>query len=199
MAFDFQRRESFLSAALLFEGSLVLVAYAIGYFTHIDPLARWTWNWQGLAWGLAATGPMFALFLLMQRYPLGPLRGIRDFLIDHLGPILANCRWYDLIFVAVLAGVTEELLFRGVLQPWWGLGWSNVAFGLVHSVTPTYALLAGGVGLYLGWILELSHNLLAPTLAHGLYDYLAFLVVLSDWRKRQQPSHDGALVSARAS
>jgi len=195
MSYDFQRRGAFLSAALVFEGSLVLVAYALGYFAQIDPLSRLVWDWPGLAWGIAATGPMYGLFLLMQRYPLGSLHSIREFLIEILGPILANCRWYDLIFIALLAGVTEEILFRGVLQPWWGLGWSNVAFGLVHCVTLTYAVLAGGVGLYLGWVFDKSDNLLSPVIAHALYDYLAFRVVLSDWRKRQRALHHETVVS----
>jgi hypothetical protein len=61
-----------------------------------------------------------------------------------------------------------------------GLILSNVIFGLLHCITPTYAILAGLIGVYFGLLLDATGtpNLLAPILAHGLYDYLAFLVVI---------------------
>ena len=31
-----------------------------------------------------------------------------------------------------------------------------------------------------------ERSLLAPMIAHGLYDFFAFLVIAVDWRKRQQ-------------
>ena len=46
-----------------------------------------------------------------------PLRRIRELLIELLGRPMALCRWYDLLVLAVLAGVCEEVLFRGVIQP----------------------------------------------------------------------------------
>ena len=52
------------------------------------------------------------------------------------------------------AGIGEELLFRGVVQallerwlgPWIALGVASILFGLVHALTPTYALLAAFAG-----------------------------------------------------
>lgn len=56
--------------------------------------------------------------------------------------------------------------------------WSILIFGLLHWVTPLYALLAGGIGLLLGWSVKYwTGNLITPIVVHILYDYLAFLVV----------------------
>jgi membrane protease YdiL (CAAX protease family) len=126
---------------------------------------------------------MIALFLAGSRFPVGPLRTIKELLLELLGPSLAACRWYDLLLVATVAGFSEELLFRGVLQPLLGLIWSNVLFGLAHAVTVSYAVLAGLIGGYLGWMLSASGNLLAPIIAHALYDFLAFLAVAREWRQ----------------
>jgi hypothetical protein len=180
--FDLTSRYDFLSVALLFEGSLIGMAGLVGWWFGVDPLAGFAWELRGLGWGLAGTLPMLALFLLGYRYPVGPLRRIRQFLLDALGPSLIVCRWYDLLLVAAVAGLSEELLFRGVLHPLLGPLWSNVLFGLVHFITPAYALLAGLLGGYLGWMLSASGNLLAPAIAHGLYDFLAFLVVARECR-----------------
>lgn len=181
--FNFANRYDFLTAAILFEGSLVGLATALGWWLEVDPLAHWAWDQNGCLWGIAATVPMFTLFAVAYRFPLGPLRRMKLFLKEALGPSLLVCRWYDLLLVALVAGIGEELLFRGVLHPKIGIWWSNILFGLVHFVTPTYALTAGLIGVYMGWLLDTSDNILAPILAHGLYDFLAFLVIAREVRK----------------
>ncbi len=181
--FDLNNRFEFLGVAILFEGSLIGLAGGLGRWFGIDPLAHCTWSPVSLAWGCAATLPMFALFLLSYRRPPGPFRHIKQLLLDTLGPSLAACRWYDLLLLGAVAGISEELLFRGVLQPQLGLAASNVFFGLAHSISPLYAVLAGGMGLYLGWLLDATGNVLAPIVTHGLYDFLAFVVVARDYRR----------------
>ena len=182
---DLTNRYDFLAAAVLFEGSLIGIAAALGWWFKVDPLAQLAWSGLGVIWGLAATVPMIGLFLAANRFPIGPLRTIKQFLHDALGPSLIACRWYDLLLVAIVAGIGEELLFRGVLQPLIGKLWSNVLFGLLHLITLPYALLAGLIGGYLGWLFDQSENILAPIITHGLYDFLAFLVVAREYRTGQ--------------
>lgn len=185
-------RQHFLNIAALFEGGLALAGFALGWLAGIDPLGTLRLEWTALMWGVAGALPVFALFLLSMRYPVGGLRGIRAFLLEYLGPYLDVCRWYDLLALAAIAGFSEEVLFRGVLQPWigrWGpmtgLIGSNVVFGLAHMITPTYALIAGLMGLYLGVLPDASEppNLLVPIITHALYDWLAFLVVVRAYRR----------------
>lgn len=135
-----------------------------------------------LAWGGAATLPLLAGFFLLRATPWEPLKRINRFLHHHLGPALAACHWSELAGVALLAGLGEELLFRGVLQPLWGIGIASLIFGLAHAVTPTYAVLAGLIGLYLGGLLDATGSLIAPVITHALYDFVAFLWVARDVR-----------------
>ncbi|MEX0700552.1 MAG: type II CAAX endopeptidase family protein [Planctomycetales bacterium] len=181
-------RNQFLNLAGIFQGGLVAVAAVLAWMTGIDPREYAAWDWRAVAWGIGGTAPLFVLFLVSMRYPLGPLSRMKQFLVDTVAPLLAQCRWYDLILLGLLAGFTEELLFRGVLQPWFESLWgraagliaASVLFGLAHCVTRTYALIAGLVGAYLGWLLDASgeRNLLAPVLTHSVYDYLAFLALV---------------------
>jgi membrane protease YdiL (CAAX protease family) len=183
---DLSNRFDFLTVAILFEGSLIGVATGLGWWLEIDPLAHFVWDLAGLIGGLAATVPMFGLFAVAYRFPFGPFRKIKQFLLDALGPSLRACRWYDLLLVALVAGIGEEVLFRGVLQPKLGIWGSSILFGLVHFITPAYAVTAGLIGAYLGWLHDAGGNLLAPIVAHGLYDFLAFLVVARDVRLLRQ-------------
>jgi len=88
--------------------------------------------------------------------------------------------------VAALAGVGEEALFRGVVQTalldrlpaWAAVAATAALFGLAHFLSLTYALLASLVGAYLGWLHLATGNLLAPILAHALYDFVALRLLL---------------------
>jgi membrane protease YdiL (CAAX protease family) len=97
-----------------------------------------------------------------------------------------------LLLLATIAGVSEELLFRGVIQPWIAASWgytaglwlSNIIFGLVHAITPLYALLVTFVGVYLSLSMTVAeeNNLLIPIIIHSLYDFLAFIALMRLYR-----------------
>lgn len=182
---DSRDRSQFLNFAGLFEGGLALLSLGVGWLVGIDPVERLSWSWQAVGWGVLGTAPTFALFYVTYRHPIGELRKIREFLARELAPSLANLRWLDLILLSLLAGVAEEVLFRGLFQPWLGATWSNVLFGAVHWITPLYALLAFAIGSYLSWLMAVIEpsNLLTPIVTHALHDYLAFLMIVAIHRR----------------
>ena len=106
---------SFLNVAGAVEGGLVLAALALAWLFQINLWADLHVNWAVLVHSLAALIPLIAFFLITYRWPWGPLRH-QEILMQVMGPPLAACRWYDLILLAGMAGLGEELLFRGVLQ-----------------------------------------------------------------------------------
>ncbi len=185
-------RFTFLRVATIFEGGLVVVAYLIGWFADVDPLADFHLRAEAVAWGLAGTIPLYGFFVVCYRIPYGNLQAIKRLLIDRMGPMLDVCHWSGLLYLGLLAGFTEEILFRGLLQPlleshWgWlvGLILSNVLFAMAHFITPLYALLAGLTGIYLGWTLDVGgeRNLLTPVVIHATYDFLAFQAVVQTYR-----------------
>jgi uncharacterized protein len=85
--------------------------------------------------------------------------------------------------LGLAAGFGEEMLFRGVLQ--WevasrfgdvvALGGTSIVFGLLHAVTPLYAVLAGLASIYFGWLYQSADNLAVPIVTHALYDVGALL------------------------
>jgi hypothetical protein len=108
---------------------------------------------------------------------------------EVLVPLLSRLTVADYALIALLAGIGEEGVFRGILQE--GLSWklpmpvavaaASVVFGMLHFITPAYALLAGIMGAYLGALYALSGNLLVPITVHALYDFIALLYLLR-WR-----------------
>jgi hypothetical protein len=115
-----------------------------------------------------------------QRRP--ELRMILEATRSRLGPWLASLPITSALVVAAAAGIAEELLFRGVLLALLlpdaaGLVLTSVLFGLLHAVTPTYAILAGLMGLWLGILQLASGNLLVPIITHAVYDLAALMML----------------------
>jgi membrane protease YdiL (CAAX protease family) len=91
------------------------------------------------------------------------------------------------LLLSLSAGVGEEVLFRGALQPLvasltrsdaLGVGLSSLLFAALHAATPRYLLLAFILSGYLGWVQIGSGNLLIPILVHTLFDVVGFALSL---------------------
>ncbi len=191
----------FALTAAIFEGSLAVVAIALGWLLGQSPLRTFHWDLCHAALGVVATLPPLALFWFCLKCPLRPFQTIARILDEAVVPLFRDCRFTELAVIAALAGIGEEMLFRGVIQAavaqqiggprgvWLGLLMAAVLFGLLHPVTPTYAVFAGSIGLYLGWLWLVCGNLLVPIIAHGLYDFLALLYLVRARTQRQKVTY----------
>ncbi len=80
----------------------------------------------------------------------------------------------EIIYVSALAGISEEIFFRGLLQGFSGIIIASVVFGVLHFLTFGYFLLTTMVGFYLGFIYIYSENINLPILVHTFYNIFAF-------------------------
>ena len=184
--------DDFFKTACSFEAALILVAAFLGWIADINPFANLHFSEPAIVYGVIGTLPLFLLFLFLEQIQAEPVVKIKNVLLETLGPSLHRYHWTDLLILASIAGLSEELLFRGVIQPWiessWGLTagliGSNIIFGLAHAVTPLYAVLAALVGMYLSLSMYYGgdRNLLLPVVIHGLYDLLAFIALIRSYR-----------------
>ena len=182
-----EQRRTVVLLAILVEGGLLAGASLLGWMIDQPPLLHFAWTIQGVLWGIAATVPIVGLFFLFQRWPIGPLKRIQNFSEQVIRPLLAPCSLIDLLGISVLAGLGEEMLFRGVLQAaftgwfnvWVGVTVASLLFGGLHAITFTYAVLAAVMGAYLGCVwLYADYNLLVVIIAHALYDFVVLLWLL---------------------
>ena len=134
----------------------------------LDPVASHTYSALiGLAFGalLVVLTPTLVTHFSWARKLHGDLR-----------PIARAMSPGAVALVGPLSAVVEELLFRGLLQPWIGLIPQAVIFGLMHYIPGrsrwVWALWAASVGLLFGAIFELTGSLAGPILAHALINWL---------------------------
>jgi membrane protease YdiL (CAAX protease family) len=176
--------------AVVVEGGLALIALFLAWLFQVPLRDKIPMHGEllvdAVTRGLVATLPLLAIFwvLVNSSWPL--LRNLRnqvEWLITEMFPANSIGQF---AMVAVLAGVSEELLFRGVIQtklgmwttPLAGLAMTSILFGLAHALSKAYFLFAVAVGAFLGWLTLHYNDLVAPMTAHAVYDFLA-LVYLS--------------------
>lgn len=174
-------RDVVIIFAVFFEGGLAPLSLVLGWLVSCNPLERFAFSATDAALGAAGAIPLFALFVAMLRWPIGPLKRVRAFCDDEVAPLFAGRSWSELALISVAAGVGEEMLFRGVAQtslsgwmgPTWGLVTASVLFGLFHPISITYMVVAAILGFYLGALWISNGNLLTVMVAHAVYDLAA--------------------------
>ena len=104
----------------------------------------------------------------------------------EFGWILGAQRHWEIAFIALLSGIGEEYLFRGALQERFGIWIATAVFAVIHwpvnrNFRP-WPVLAGVVGLGLGFLKEWTDSLIAPALAHALINYVNLRRIVSKFR-----------------
>ena len=182
----------FVRQALVFEGLLAVVALGVGVFMRTPPWRQVQGDASDVAWGFAAAVPLLAAMLLLRLSRRGPLGRLNQAVDRLVIPLFAPCTWSDFAAISLVGGFGEELLFRGVVQAvlghWLGTvpGWlaASALFGLVHCITPAYAVIAALVGAYLGGLWLWRGNLLAPIVTHAVYDFVGVRYLTRSPRQR---------------
>lgn len=158
------------------------------------PSAWYTQIGIGVVYGTATT---LAAWLLIRTTMMTQ---VREFYATMIAPLeLTN---FDIIFISFCAGVGEELLFRGAIQPWLGVWITAIAFVAIHGyLSPKnwrlsiYGMLMtifmAGIGymaIYLG--------LLSSMVAHMVIDII--LLYLLCKQARELPSSQESIVEKEA-
>lgn len=89
-----------------------------------------------------------------------------------LRPFARDLTGTGIVVVAVLSSVGEELLFRGLLQPWLGIWIQALLFGVLHQMPGrsrwAWVAWASIVGLLFGAVFAATGSLWGPLCAHAL-------------------------------
>ncbi len=165
---------------LAFQFGIVVLAVLLALVFRIDLFGQLEFSVEAMNWGLIGTLP-----LLVSVWALADVRWawadeLRRLMRDMVVPLFRNAPAGTLFLVSLLAGVGEELLFRGVIQgglsgllgPWPALILASVMFGALHALTRAYFVIATLMGFYLGLFYLWTGNLLIPILIHFLYDWV---------------------------
>jgi len=193
------------AVVLAFEAGLGFLAVLAGRGLGFDPLQTIGFDRPAseltiaCLWGGVAALPLLVGLVILDRQP----RVLSDFKEKINSVVLPMFKGLSIVEVAAIsaaAGFGEELLFRGLvqsgLQTWLDVpyGWAlalavaSLVFGICHWLNTTYAVLATGIGIYLGGLFLLVGGLAAPIVTHGLFDFVAiiYLARVSRWPRGEK-------------
>jgi membrane protease YdiL (CAAX protease family) len=158
-------------------GALGLAAILIAAGRDDMDIYRWS-DERGSLWLLLAPLIGLALGLLVvamsrlatQRY--GWAKNLHRSFRELLGELSGR----EILILALASSIGEELLFRGALQPAWGLWVQAAVFALLH-IGPSrqflpWTIWAFAMGVAFGLLFSWTGNLGAPIVAHFAINFL---------------------------
>ncbi|WP_373892672.1 lysostaphin resistance A-like protein [Virgibacillus sp. CBA3643] len=126
----------------------------------------------------------------------GIIPGLIIVFIDILLMIVLPKRYYDdgginerifknqsiayIFILSLVVAISEEVLFRGVIQTTFGYVFASVLFALVHFrylKKPVLLVSVLFVSFYIGYMFEITGNLLVTIIAHFTVDFLSGLLI----------------------
>jgi len=143
-------------------------------------------NKVGFSWGSVGL-PLQVLAGIV----VGGVLGFVEYFILRPEPIEVGSNvvsnvFYLVVVMIVFVGLTEELLFRGLLQSymvdlmpkWQAMHLTSLIFGLFHIgwLTPLEVLFAYSAGLIFGYLLIKTGGLTAPVVAHGFGNIVLYMI-----------------------
>lgn len=172
-----------LGFASIAEGILALTA--VYWLNHLDP------DWWSVflpnfsivksilfSMGIAVVCQFFGLAI----YYFVP--SYHRTVLEIMMPIFERMNLLSIAYLALLAGIGEEIFFRAFLQPLLGLFFTSIIFALLHCGLKrdlfAYGLFAFVVSLVLGYIFNYSGSLFIPIASHFFIDFLGGILL---WQK----------------
>lgn len=170
---------------------LVMALVGVGWLARRDFVGAWRRlgvvrpSWRqvggGIAVGLVLVALLLPLEYLMSRTGIGMNEDVSRLSEQLIGPLTTTLP--GIITLGVAAALGEEAVFRGALQPRFGLLLTAALFALLHS---TYGLtlstgIVFGLGLVLGWVRNRT-NTSTAMIVHAIYNMtLGLLSFLALW------------------
>jgi len=159
---------------------LLLIVAKVWQFLGSVPLFPVTFSLEAVLIGFGIAGSIIIASSLIYKIWPGYRRSAQYYLELVLKPLAIP----DTLWLGLLPGLSEELLFRGVMIPAFGSGVfavviSSLLFGILHlsgAQQWPYGVWATTVGLLLGGIMIVTGNLLIPIIAHICTNFISSLL-----------------------
>ncbi len=165
-------------ATLLIPLVITFILYQFNFTSFLVPVLVGKFNIAiQVLIGVAGGGCMILLAFFMSKWEY--LNEVQSKFTIQLGSYQLTLQ--EIVFLSFCAGFGEEILFRGMLQPWLGIFFTAFLFIALHgyiSVKSSAHLIFGlalwSMGIGLG-LLGAYSGLISAAIAHMIYDIYAFL------------------------
>lgn len=133
---------------------------------------------------------VIALNIILSRYV--PNRYLDDGGINE--KLFKSQSVFSIIIIALTVAIAEELLFRGVIQTVFGYIFASSLFAIIHIrylKKPVLLISIIIVSFYIGYLFEVTQNLLVTITAHFIIDFILGLLIKYKTRGEQYGRRNG--------
>lgn len=191
----------FVIHMIIFEGTMALIGALLALFCGLDLGKAFQTSdmadfFNQFALGVGISAAMGIFFTILDHVPWSQLKKVSEKTKEIVNDAFKKTSRINRFLVCLLAGVGEEVLFRGfifvaIFEFWpWGLEFnlniiaaiivSSTLFGLGHSITLMYFILSALLGATFCLVFLWTGSLIAPVVAHSLYDFYAIEFALKE-------------------
>jgi len=183
----------FVRLALVFYSLMALIGIGLyrlaagGWVLHWTPINQRPQPWLEI--GLLAGAFLFNLL-----FDIAGPRHSKKLACFHrtLADVLGSLGGWEIILLALLSGLGEEILFRGAVQPLLGFVPATVLFALSHFpvkrdmwIWPIYAL---GMGVVLGLLRSIGGDIWSAVLLHSSVNAVSLSLISG--KKAEKPLNE---------
>ncbi|MBN4081642.1 CPBP family intramembrane metalloprotease [bacterium AH-315-C07] len=188
----FISRNKFLLICIVFTAGLIALAWAIEYFINnsniFKQFGQGVSTIEQMLWGtlLGICGS----FGILSLYKLNFFKDVKSFFAELIQEI--RLKTVDIFFISLCAGISEELLFRGVAQQWLGIWVTSLLFVALHGYLNPANIRLCVLGTILvvfssgiGYLYE-YFGIISAITAHAVFDIvlLYYFVKILDEKKK---------------
>ncbi|MBB6452173.1 hypothetical protein HNQ94_000618 [Salirhabdus euzebyi] len=168
----------------LSQGFILLLALGSSYFLF-DSFTDWKtlyfWDINQLIYFAIIPAVIIVIIdLVLMKYV--PKKHYDDGGINER--IFTNRSFIQIFIITSLVAISEEMLFRGVIHHTFGYLIGSLSFALVHFrylFKPVLLISILFISFLIGYMYELTNNLLVTTVSHFLVDFLLALFIKFKW------------------
>ena len=175
MSDDELRRQLLLSQSILFFISIILSFFFFSHFT--DWFQYFIFDFKQIFLYGVLTGLGVVIFELIL-YIFVPKRHFDDGGINE--KIFKNQSVFHILIISIVVAISEEFLFRGVVQTTFGYIFASSLFVIVHFrylKKPFLLIITIIVSFFIGYLFELTQNLLVTIAFHFIVELLLGLLI----------------------
>lgn len=169
------RKALYMSQTLFFLLSIVLSFFLFNNL--VDWLSFFNLDMQQILFFGIIPALIIVLFELLL-YKIVPKRHFDDGGINE--KVFKNETVLSIFFIALIVAISEELLFRGVIQTTFGYIFASSLFAVIHYRylrKPLLFILVVFISFLIGFLFEITGNLLVTIVFHFIVDFLLGLYI----------------------
>lgn len=175
-------KKAILLAAICTEG--ILLAIWLSWYLLTDQPLKFNFSLKTFFYALTFTIPL----ILINYFIFIKCKSdeITNFLNEAIIPLCKSLDLFSALIISILAGVCEELFFRGLLLTfisdycgiYFAILTSSILFSVLHFIGrlkkyKTIVLIYTFIGIYFALIVAITDNILIAILTHTIYDFIA--------------------------